>query len=510
MKNHLVRPQRSGHPLPREEHLAWKIAETAADDAQLDPDAAEMAALRIVDNWGIAIAALGRPSVASAFGAARAHSRQGGATLIGLGKDVRVDPFWAGYANATAIRELDFNDSFFAVDTSHPSDGIGPLVAVAQAKGLNGHALLKGIVTSYEVQVSLAKGVPLNRHKIDHVAHLGPAVAAGIGAALGLEREPLYHAISLAAHLSVTTRQTRKGQISSYKACAPGHVGQIAMLAVDRAMRGETSPAPVYEGEYGILSVLLDGPTCEYSVPLPEREEPKRAILETYPKAHAAAYHGQALIDLAFRMRAHIPDLGAVEDIKIVTKELTHVSMGSGSGDPEKWDPKASRETLDHSAPYLFAVALEDGNFHHVRSYTPERAARPETVILWQKIRTVDDPRWTTAYEDALPLDKAHGGQIVITMKDGSVISDEIINPDAHPRGARPFDRKGYHRKFEELTQATVAQSERNRFLEVADSLQWRRPLDTRDLYLEAAPDAVPPSSRGLFGGKPGSDDHAR
>ncbi len=115
----------------------------------------------------------------------RIHVRAG-PRLSGLGKEHRVDAYWAGYANATAIRELDFNDSFFAEDSSHPGDIIGPLAAIAEQRGLTGTDLLRGIVTGYEVQVNLVKGIALNKHRVDHVAHLGPAVAAGIGAMLKL------------------------------------------------------------------------------------------------------------------------------------------------------------------------------------------------------------------------------------------------------------------------------------------------------------------------------------
>src|SRR3546814_17762536 len=104
-----------------------------------------------------------------------------------------------------------------------------------------------------------SKGIALNHYRIDHVAHLGPAVAAGIGAMLRLDTATLYQAINLAAHLSVSTRQIRKGTISSYKANAPGHVGRLAIDAVDRALRGESRPAPISEGDYGILAILLGG-----------------------------------------------------------------------------------------------------------------------------------------------------------------------------------------------------------------------------------------------------------
>ena len=497
MNEHSVRTQDPGNRLPTEQQLSWKIAEMAADPAPLDPAAAEMAAMRIIDDWAVALAALNRPSVIAARGLAKAYPRMGGASVIGLREEPRFDAFWAGYANATAIRELDFNDSFFAEDSSHPGDVIGPLVAVAEQRGLSGENLLRGIVTAYEVQVSLVKGIALNRHRVDHVAHLGPAVAAGIGAMLELPTPVLYHAVNLAAHLAISTRQTRKGEISSYKANAPGHIGQIAMLAIDRAMRGETSPAPVYEGDYGLIAILLKGPDAEYAVPLPAAGEPKRAILETYPKEHSAGYHGQALIDLAFCMRTKIEDESKISDIAIHTKELTHLVMGSGAGDPEKWDPKASRETLDHSAMYIFAVALQDGVWDHEASYAPARAARPDTVALWKKVRTVSDPDWTRAFYDPAPLDKAHGARVVITYNNGRTFEDELRVANAHPRGANAFGPADYRMKFSALTENYVKSDEAERFLSIAENLPTSGAKLRVDLSITAQ--APHDSMRGLF-----------
>lgn len=102
-------------------------------------------------------------------------------------------------------------------------------------------------------------------------------------------------------------------------------------------------------------------------------------------------------------------------------------------------DPDASRETLDHSVMYIFAVALQDGTWHHERSYAPERAHRPDTVELWHKISTREDPEWTRRYHSTDPAEKAFGARAEVTLKSGEVIVDEIAVADAHPLGARPL-----------------------------------------------------------------------
>ncbi len=94
-------------------------------------------------------------------------------------------------------------------------------------------------------------------------------------------------------------------------------------------------------------------------------------------------------------MAPAIGDLSRVREIVLHTSHHTHNVIGTGSNDPQKMDPAASRETLDHSIAYIVAVALQDRAWHHERSYAPERAARPDTVALWHRIRTVEDPDWT-------------------------------------------------------------------------------------------------------------------
>ena len=127
---------------------------------------------------------LNRKPVVSSREMALKHSRKNGATLFGVDSKLKFDCEWAAWSNGTAVRELDFHDTFLAADYSHPGDNIPPLISVAQQNKKSGLDLLRGIITAYEVQVNLVKGICLHKHKVDHIAHLGPSVAAGLGTCL--------------------------------------------------------------------------------------------------------------------------------------------------------------------------------------------------------------------------------------------------------------------------------------------------------------------------------------
>lgn len=466
-----VRVYPSKEKLSRENQLAWKIAEIAADSAPIKGDVTDMVINRIIDNASVAIAAINRRPVASARAMAISHPREGGATVFGMPNSQRFSPEWAAWANGTAVRELDFHDTFLAADYSHPGDNIPPILAVAQQLGKSGNDLLKGIVTGYEVHVNLVKAICLHKYKKDHIAHLCPASAAGIGTLLGLSAETIFQAVQQAVHVSFTTRQSRKGEISSWKAFAPAHSGKLAVEAVDRCMRGEGAPSPIYEGEDSVIAYMLGGKDDKYEVPMPAPGEAKLAILETYTKEHSAEYQSQALIDLAARMKTKITNFDDIKEIVIRTSHHTHYVIGTGAGDPQKMDPNASRETLDHSIMYIFAVALQDGTWHHVKSYSPERAKRPDTVKLWNKIRTVEDTKWTEWYHDPNPDKKRFGGKVEIIFNNGQTLVDELGVANAHPAGAKPFKRPDYIRKFDTLTEGIIKKDERDRFINMVQNL---------------------------------------
>ncbi|HEY5516365.1 MAG TPA: MmgE/PrpD family protein [Pengzhenrongella sp.] len=502
MKLHAVRTHPSADRLPRDQQLAWKLASLAVDPVAVDADVVEMIGNRIIDNAAVAAASLARHPAVAARAQAVAHPFAAGGTVFGLAAERGFSPEWAAWANGVAVRELDFHDTFLAAEYSHPGDNIPPVLAVAQHLRCDGRDLVRGLATAYEIQVDLVKGMCLHEHKIDHIAHLGPSAAAGIGTALGLAPEVIFQAVGQALHTTTTTRQSRKGEISSWKAYAPAFAGKMAVEAVDRAMRGETSPTPIYEGEDGLIAWLLSGPEHVYEIPLPGPGEPKRGILDTYTKEHSAEYQSQAFIDLARRMGPRVGDTARVRSIVIHTSHHTHVVIGTGAGDPQKSDPTASRETLDHSITYIFAVALQDGAWHHVDSYAPERAARPDTVALWHKITTAEDPEWTRRYHAVDPAEKAFGGRVVVTLDDGRLVEDEIAVADAHPRGARPFARPQYVRKFRTLTAGVLDDREQDRFLAAVAELPDLPSGELRRLTFTARADRLgdtPATDRGIF-----------
>jgi len=195
LKKFIVKVYPSKIKLKKQNQLAWKLAQVASDKAPLNESSIEMVINRLIDNASVAIASLNRKPVITARQMAMKHPRRNGASIFGISSKKKFNCEWSTWANGTAVRELDFHDTFLAADYSHPGDNIPPILAVAQQKSLNGFDLLRGIISAYETQVNLVKGICLHKHKIDHIAHLGPSIAAGLGSLLKLNTEIIYQGI---------------------------------------------------------------------------------------------------------------------------------------------------------------------------------------------------------------------------------------------------------------------------------------------------------------------------
>ncbi len=216
-----------------------------------------------------------------------------------------------------------------------------------------------------------------------------------------------------------------------------------------------------------------------------KKNEEKKAILETYTKEYSAEYQAQALIDIAKKLNKKISNLNQIKKIDIYTSHHTHYVIGTGANDPQKMDPKSSRETLDHSIMYIFAVALEDADWHHIKSYTKSRAARKSTIKIWHSIKTHEDKKWTKKYHDPNPKNKSFGAKVIVTLKNGKRLSEELDKADAHPYGARPFKRENYINKFLTLTEDIISKNESNRFLKTVQNLRKLKSGQLNKLNIE-------------------------
>ena len=408
VKVHHVRVHRSDENLAREDQLAWKIAEVAADPvAGRAPRSPRWSSTASSTTPAVAVAAINRAPGRRARAPRRWRIRAtAGATVFGLPQRPPLSPEWAAWANGVAVRELDFHDTFLAADYSHPGDNIPPILAVAQQTGASRRA------------ICCAASPPATRSRSTWCAHLParaqdrphrPSRPVGRGrhrhAARPRRRDDLPGgAAGAARHLHhAPVAQGRDFELEGLRA-RPSPASWPSRRSTAR-MRGEGAPSPIYEGEDGVIAWLLDGPgrratTCR----CPEPGEPKRA----HPRLLHQGAFGRVPAPGADRSRAsacastRARDLGGRSTaIVIHTSHHTHYVIGTGANDPQKMDPKASRETLDHSIMYIFAVALEDGAWHHVALLRARARRAAGHGRLWQQDldgrgRGVDPP---------LPLD---------------------------------------------------------------------------------------------------------
>lgn len=440
--------------------LGWKVAEVAADPVAVPAETHAMVINRLIDNAAVSAASVGRHRVAVARAQARAHRNTPGAAVFGI--DGTFSPEWAAFANGAAVDDLEFHDAYLGGYHAHPGATIPALVAVAQHTGLRGTDLIRGIATAYEVQISLARGMSAHHSTFHHNAHLGVSVAAGLGTLLCLPVQTIHAAIGHAAHLTALPCRRPGQPHADWQQHTPARTGKLAIEAVYRAMRCTRSSTPSTNAAEDGLSTTF-WPADQ--VFLPDRGEPKRAILDSYPRQHSAGYVGQAPIDLALRLRERISNVSEIESIVLHTIDDAYPAISTASGDPLEFEQDLSRNALSHSVMYLFAVALQDGVWHHERSYAPERAHRPDTIELWQKISTADVPSIDSA-------DTPFGVRVEVTMGSGEVIVDELAVADAHPAGTHPFERKDYVAKFAELADGVIDRREQQRFLDVVTCLR--------------------------------------
>lgn len=380
---------------------------------------------RVLDSIGVAMAAFDEdaPVAARAYALELPHAT--GATLWGT--DARVVPEAAALTNGVMVRYLDFNDTYLSREPLHPSDVIPGLMALCQWRDRPVRDLIAGVAVAYEIGVALCDSVSLRARGWDHVNYIAVAAACGAGTLLSLSPSQIEHAVSIATVPHASMRQTRAGELSMWKGAAAANSTRNAVFAALVAEKGFTGPFQPFQGEMGFLRQLLGVEDFD-SAPFRPLEDgaPPARILDTYIKRWPVEYHAQSAVDIAVDLRQQLAAdtadavVSAVQSVHIDTFGVAYEIIAM---DPEKWAPR-TRETADHSMPYIVAVALLDGTVSS-GSFSDEWLADPRVRTILDRTTLRMDPELDKGYPEGIP------NRITITTADGR----QLVGEQSYPRG---------------------------------------------------------------------------
>jgi len=400
--------------------------------ADLSPRTVQEAKRHLIDSLGCAMGGYSGEPAAIARRVSPAWSGAPSARLLGDGRP--TTPEAAAFANSVMIRFLDANDTYIARGSGHPSDMLGALLAAAELGGASGKDLLLATVAGYEVFGALADQVPLRDRGWDQGVFVAPASAAGAGLLLGFSAVQMADAIAIAATANVATRQTRAGELAMWKGCATAAAAKAGLFAAQLAKAGMTGPTAAFEGRHGLCEQVT-GP-FEIGA-LGGRGRPF-AIERTNFKFFAAEYHAQAPLAMALALRGKV----RTEEIEAIDVQIYAMAYSEIGSEPAKWDP-TTRETADHSLPYMLAVALRDGRITPA-SFEPRRYLDPSLRPLMNRIRVAESPEFTRRFPQEL------GSQIDVVTRSGQRFTARAEYPKGHARN--PMTDDDVETKFRDLS----------------------------------------------------------
>ena len=345
----------------------------------------------------------------------------------------------AAFANGVIVRYLDFNDTYMSQEVAHPSDMIPAILAVADAHHVNGRQALLAIATAYEVFASFADVCNLFNKGFDHGLYIAFGTAAGLGRLLELDREQMANAIALTCAPNVPIRQTRSGALTMWKGCAASAAARAAIFATELAKEGMTGPSAVFEGRHGIWEQVtgrfelggFGGNGLPFAV--------ERSGIKYFP----TEYNSLVPLELILKLREKV-SVDEVESIHVETYHFTYTEIGS---EPEKWRP-TTRETADHSLPYMLAVALSDGGIS-VESFSEQRIRDPKLPLLMDRIRVSENAEFTRKSPTSMDC------RIEIRTKKGERFIEAASYPKGHAKN--PMTDAEVEQKFRKLCERNVS-----------------------------------------------------
>jgi 2-methylcitrate dehydratase len=391
---------------------------------------------RVVDSVACAVVGFGSEPAKVAIDVARSVHSDHPATVFGAG--ITTTPELAAFANTTMVRCYDWNDGMLAQGGGHPSDMIPAVLAVGEAVHASGLEVLRSIVLAYELLGALGNAAPVRERGFDQGTFMGVAAALGVSHLLGLAPDQMANAVSLALVPHLPLRVTRTGELSMWKGAASASAMHSALFAIRLAERGMTGPEEPFEGRSG----LWEQATGPFEVSLPASPDGRLVVELSHLKQFPAETHSQALLGTAPKIRAWRP----VEDIESIEVETYWHAYHEIASHPSKWDPQ-TRETADHSMPYLLAVALVDGVVTPA-SCAPERFSDPALRPIMRKISVREDPELTAGYRPpGATISGVPRSRVRVTATSGETLVEEVGYHRGHSRN--PMTRTDIDAKFD-------------------------------------------------------------
>jgi 2-methylcitrate dehydratase len=345
-------------------------------------------------------------------------------------------------------------------------------LAVVDAKNGTGKDAILGTVLGYEVLCGLTDFGSKERGRTWDQSTYGVIAAAVVAAKLfGHTKEQMANAISLAASSHISLEQIRRGQISHWKGCALANASRNAVFCAMLAAKGMTGPEEAFEGKAGFLNST--GIRFEI-MPFADSAESYR-IMKARLKAFPSGYFSQSAIEAILHLRSEIPDLDDVKEVRLQTFPAGYEVMGSGEAN---WQPE-TRESADHSLPFVMAVALMEGSLE-IRHYDQMYYKRPDVRALMQKIKVRIGEEPVAAWPE-VPLNI-----IDVEMNSGKVVSTKVAYHLGHFKRFMTDDEQ--ERKFRPLAEPLLPERQIN------DLLACLRRLDEVEQIGELIFLTVPPT----------------
>jgi 2-methylcitrate dehydratase len=359
--------------------------------ADLSPAAVDQTKRIVLDSIGCALGAARAEPAAVARELAREISARHPATLMITGE--KTSPDLAAFVNGVLVRYQDFSDAYVSGSgLCHPSDMFGPVLAAVETARGGGKDLILALALAYEIFCGITdSGAMRNAATWDQATFGVIAASLAVSKAMGLDRERMAHALSLAASSHLTVGQVRRGALSHWKGCAVANAGRNAVFSALLAAKGMTGPDLTFEGVQGYFKATGGS----FEMPLLAARGADFRIQQSRMKPYPAGYHCHTAVEAARQIRAQLD--GRIDAIKQVRMQT--YKNGMNYAEPVHWTPE-TRETADHSLPFTLAVALMEGTLA-IRHYDEVYYKRPDVRALMQKIAIAIGDEPSTAWPEA-------------------------------------------------------------------------------------------------------------